>query len=47
MKKFFLRFGNILAAVAIAVTTVNANSACVFVIHQAKLPDEAKKLRKF
>lgn len=37
----------VIAAAAKAVTTTNVNSTCGFVIHQPKLPKDAKKLRKF
>lgn len=47
MKKLFQRYGGFLAALAIAVTTLNENSACVFIMHQDLLPEEAKRLRKF
>ncbi|MFR0871722.1 MAG: AgrD family cyclic lactone autoinducer peptide [Oscillospiraceae bacterium] len=35
------------AAVAKMATSVNVNSTCAFVVHQPKLPGNAKKLRKF
>lgn len=47
MKKFLHRCGGLLAALAIVVTTMNANAACVFIMHQDSLPEGAKKLRKF
>ena len=47
MKKLFQRYGGFLAALAIAVTYLNENSACVFIMHQDLLPEEAKRLRKF
>ena len=47
MKKLFHKYGCLLAALAIAVTTMNENSACVFIMHQDSLPEEAKRLRKF
>ena len=47
MKKFFQKFGGMIATVAIAVASANVNSACLFIMHQAPLPKEAKKLRKF
>ena len=36
-----------LAAAAKKATSVNVNSTCLFVVHQPKLPENAKKLRKF
>lgn len=47
MKNFFSKYGGFLAALAIVVTTMNENSACVFIMHQDSLPKEAKSLRKF
>lgn len=47
MKNFLLKFGGIFASLALVVTTVTANSTCVFIMHQEKLPENAKKLRKF
>lgn len=36
-----------IAAAAKMATSANVNSACFFVIHQPKLPEGAKKLRRF
>ncbi len=47
MKNFFKKYGNILAALAMVITTVAANSTCVYYMYQDELPTEAKKLRKF
>lgn len=47
MKELFRKYSGFLAALAISVTALNANSACVFIMHQDKLPEEAKYLRKF
>lgn len=47
MKRIFQKYGGFLAALAIVVTSMNANSACVCIMHQDKLPEDAKKLRKF
>lgn len=41
------RLGSLIASIALMVTVVNANTACVYIAHQSKLPDSAKKLRKF
>lgn len=35
------------AAVSLAVLSVIANSTCAFYAYQDKLPEEAKKFRKF
>lgn len=45
MKK--LQKSTIIANVAKTVTTMNVNSACMCFAHQPKLPETAKKLRKF
>ena len=51
MKKFISRhiwkLGSCVASLAVMMTVVTANSACVWFTHQEKLPEEAKKLRKF
>ncbi|MDE7104638.1 MAG: cyclic lactone autoinducer peptide [Ruminococcus sp.] len=36
-----------MAAFAMVITTMTANSACIFLTHQPKMPETAKKLRKF
>ncbi len=45
------RFGiwalSLAAAVALAVTSWNVNTCCWFILGQEKLPDNAKKLRRF
>ena len=35
------------AALALSTTKAVANSTCVYISHQPKLPETAKKLRKF
>ncbi len=45
--KFGTGIGKVIAAAAMAATKMNANSTCVFISHQPKLPKDAKKLRKF
>ncbi len=47
MQKLIVKLGTMMASLALFITTANANSTCVIVIHQPKLPDSAKKLRKF
>ena len=46
MKKFMYRIGSIMASLALFVTAVNASTACLFVLHQPKLPAGAEKLSK-
>ena len=41
------RLKKVVAAAAKKATSVNVNSTCAFVVHQPKLPENAKKLRKF
>lgn len=41
------KLGKVMAKLAIRTTQANANSACIFITHQPKLPETAKKLRKF
>lgn len=47
LKKFMLKYSGMLAAFALVITTVVANSACVWITHQEQLPESAKALRKF
>lgn len=47
MKQIFLKFSSILAMLALVMTTANVNATCDFLIYQPKLPQNAKKLRKF
>lgn len=41
------KLGKVMAKLALKTTQSNANSACIFISHQPKLPETAKKLRKF
>lgn len=47
MKKTILKIGGMVASIALAVTALTVNVACIFIIHQPKLPKEAYKLRRF
>ena len=47
MKKLVLKFGGLVASLALMVTTFNANVTCMFLVHQPKLPKGAEKLRKY
>lgn len=42
-----MKIYSMLATFALAITTYVANSACVWITYQEKLPDDAKKLRRF
>lgn len=47
MKKFISKYSAFIAALALVVTTLTANSTCVYCLHQEKMPEASKKLRKF
>ena len=47
MKTIFLKMSGLLAGLALLITTTNVNSACIITLHQPKMPEAAKKLRKF
>ncbi|MGN0621969.1 MAG: cyclic lactone autoinducer peptide [Porcipelethomonas sp.] len=47
MKKILMKYSGILAAMALVFTTMTVNSTCTWVTYQEKLPEAAKKLRKF
>lgn len=47
MRKIVMKYAGIFAAFALAVTTLSVNSTCLVTLHQPKLPESAKKLRKF
>lgn len=42
-----VKFGAMAASLALLVTSTNINSVCIGIIHQPKLPEGAKDLRKF
>jgi cyclic lactone autoinducer peptide len=41
------KVSKLVAKAALSVTKANANTLCLFIIHQPKMPKAAKKLRKF
>ena len=47
VKNWFKKYSGALAAFAMVVTTLVANSTCIYLMHQDKMPESAKKLRKF
>jgi cyclic lactone autoinducer peptide len=47
LKKYVLKYSEVIAAVALLVTTATVNSTCYFLTHQEELPKNANKLRKF
>jgi cyclic lactone autoinducer peptide len=47
MKNLRFKFAGMVAGVALLLTTFNMNSTCIYIAHQPKLPEQARKLRKF
>jgi cyclic lactone autoinducer peptide len=47
LKRLIFKFGGAFASLALMVTALNMNLACMFIMHQPKLPKGAEKLRKF
>lgn len=47
MGRFLASMGTMLASIALMVSAVNMNATCLCIAHQPKLPEGAKKLRKF
>ncbi len=47
MKNFKMKIGRLLACLALMVTAYNVNAACIFLVHQPKMPKGSEKLRKF
>lgn len=47
MKNFIVKYGHILSAFALVVTTFASNRTCGFILYERKLPESAKRLRKF
>lgn len=47
MKRCTINSSKVVASVALFVTALNVNSVCMYIAHQPKLPEAAKKLRKF
>lgn len=47
VKKLFIKFTALVAMIALAVTVMAVNSACIFLAHQPELPNNSRKLRKF
>ena len=39
--------GTTITSLAVIVTAISVNSACIYIMHQPKLPESAKKMRKF
>lgn len=47
MKSLIYKFVTALACFALCITSLNVNTTCMLFVHQPKLPNDAKKLRKF
>lgn len=47
MKNFMQKYAGMMAALALVITTMVANSTCYYTMHQDEMPEAAKKLRKF
>jgi len=42
-----VKFGGVIASLALMVTAANVTQVCFFIMHQPKLPEGADKLRRF
>ncbi len=47
LNSILVKFGSIAASLALLVTVANVNSVCLGFLHQPKMPEGAKDLRKF
>ncbi|MCL2564257.1 MAG: cyclic lactone autoinducer peptide [Defluviitaleaceae bacterium] len=47
MDKLYLKFGSMVASLALVFSFVGANAACFGALHQPELPENVKKLRRF
>ncbi len=47
MKSFVKKYAHVVAAFALTVATIAANSTCTWLTYQPVMPECAKKLRKF
>lgn len=46
MKKVMMKFGNVLAALALVTASMNVNATCGHLLYQEAIPESAKKLSK-
>lgn len=46
MRNFFAKYASVIAALALMVTAVNVNRACLLVMNQPEMPEGAEKLRR-
>lgn len=47
MKNLIKKYSGAIAAFALVITTLASNSTCTYFFYQDKMPETAKKLRKF
>lgn len=47
MKDLIKKYSGVIAAFALVITTLTSNSTCTYFLYQDKLPETAKRLRKF
>lgn len=47
MKRFYSKYGHLIATLALFVAARAVNVACGHVFYQPKMPDAARKMRKF
>lgn len=47
LNSLLVKFGGMVASLALFITATNVNSVCIGLIHQPKLPEGSKSLRKF
>ncbi len=45
--KWMYNLGKVVASLALMITAFNVNTTCVYIAHQKKIPDSAKRFRKF
>lgn len=46
MKKVMMKFGNMVAALALVAASMNVNATCGHLLYQEPIPESAKKLSK-
>ncbi len=46
MNKLYLKFGNVIAALAFVFATMGVNAACRHYMYQEPIPESVKKLKK-
>lgn len=46
MNKLYLKFGNVIAVLALVFATISVNSTCRMYMYQDEIPESVKKLNK-